>query len=381
MVMSAATPVIIEEIDEETGEIKAFLVTKKGRRVFRSFQESRAYRYFLKTVANKILSDETRLKACSRLRAPGRDVEIIKSFEHQKCSFSGLVRCGSPWGCPVCASQISERRKAEIKTAIASARMMGWDVHLMTCTVPHGLGDDVNDIRSKLTKAWSRVIDSRAGKDFKKLFGVEGTIRALEVTHGSNGFHPHYHVLVFTNRLVTSMVLKECFFPLWQKACIKTGLGEPSSKAFDVRNGSHADEYVSKGALGLEKSTWGLPDEMTKGHTKLSRSETGSTPFGLLENYALNACTRSRGLFWVYYQAFKGSRQLHWSKGLKNKLSIQDYTDEELIHKEEDHCFLLATLTFQQWQSVLKTESHSALLDVAERSPDEIQNFLQSLTV
>jgi hypothetical protein len=376
---SAANLELVEEIDPETGEIITFLVTEKGKRIYKTFQESRSYRYFLKAIINKIMTD-SRINKCSRIRVPGKDVQILKSLEHQKCHYSGLLRCGSPWGCPICASQISERRKVEVKAAIVTARMMGWSVHLMTCTVPHGLGDDVNVIRDQLAKAWRRMTTGRAGKLVRKELLIEGTIRAIEVTYGLNGFHPHYHILIFSSRLVCSELFKYYFAPLWQDACVKSGLGRPSdTHGLDVRDGQKADEYVSKGAFGLEKDNWGLESELTKGHTKVSKSKTGSTPFGLLEDYAINGTEKSKNLFLVYFKAFKGSRQLYWSNGLKSKLSVEDYTDEELIAKADDECSVLATLTVQQWRAVLFTGSEAVLLDIAEKNPLDIPAFLASL--
>lgn len=370
---------LVEEIDLETGEIITQLVTEKGKRVYKTFQESRAYRYFLKAVINKILN-ESRILKCSRIRIPGKDVQILKSIEHGKAHYSGLLRCGSPWGCPICAAQISERRKVEVKAAIATARMMGWSVHLMTCTVPHGLGDDVTVIRDQLAKAWRRMTTGRSGKDVRKNLHIEGTIRATEVTYGSNGFHPHYHVLIFSSRQIGSEVFKHYFSPLWQDACVKSGLGRPSdTHGLDVRNGVKADEYVSKGAFGLERDNWGLESELTKGHTKITKSKTGSTPFGLLEDYAINGVERSKNLFLVYFRAFKGSRQLHWSIGLKSRLSVVNYTDEELILKSNDECSVLATLTVNQWRLVLANHCEAALLDLAERNPNGIPDFLSSL--
>ncbi|PRW75701.1 protein rep, partial [Pseudomonas fluorescens] len=68
---------------------------------------------------------------------------------------------------------------------------------MLTLTVPHGLGDDLSGLLEQIHKAWRSTSTSRAGKKLRKLLGVRGTIRALEVTPGSNGFHPHLHVLLF----------------------------------------------------------------------------------------------------------------------------------------------------------------------------------------
>ncbi len=365
---------IIEKVDSETGEIAFFRETKNGLVRYRDSKESRAYRFFLKSVVVGILN-EIRISRCLKARVPGQEVEILKSVEYGKAHFVGLMRCSSPWGCPCCATQISERRKVEVKAAIETAKLIGLGVSLMTLTVPHGLGDDVKEIREKLSKAWRLITTLKAGQKVIKQLGIVGTIRALEVTYGDNGFHPHFHFLVFTAKPVPTCAIQLLFTPLWQNACLKLGLGRPSDeRGVDVRNGEEASNYVSKGS-------WGLESELTKGQTKLSKSKTGSTPLGLLENYALSGCERSKRLFIVYFKAFKGARQLYWSNGLKKRLAVEDFTDEELIAKEDDSCSILATLTIQQWRAVLATRSEAPLLDLAERNPVEIKSLLDAIQV
>ena len=375
---------LIEKVCTETGEILVFEYTKTAERPYKTFQETRAYRYFLKSALSDFL-EYPRVLRCSRYLLPaafGKEptVQVLKSREHQKCHYAGLQRCGSPWGCPVCAPKISERRKVEVKAAMITAKAMGWGVVLMTCTIPHGIGDDVNQLRANMASAWRRMTTGRAGKAVRQKISLEGTIRAIEVTHGDNGFHPHFHVLLFTSKPVPCSAIQYLFLPSWQDACIKSGLGRPSDeRGLDVRNGDQASEYVSKGAFGLEKSFWGLESELTKGQTKLSKSKTGSTPFGLLEKYALTGCDVSKRLFQVYFSAFKGSRQLYWSNGLKAKLAVIDYTDEELLAKEDDECSVLAELTLTQWKAVLSSRCEGALLDIAERDPLSVPAFLLSL--
>lgn len=370
---------IVEKIDPETGEILFFEQTKDGEKRYIPFQQTRAFRYVLKSAVLDII-DDLRIARCSRTRAPFQEVKILKSSEFQRCHYSGLMRCSSVWGCPICAPKISERRKVEVKAAMITAKAMGWGVALMTCTIPHGIGDDVKQLRDNMAKAWRLMTTGRAGKAVRQQIHLEGTIRAIEVTHGENGFHPHFHVLLFTSKPVPCVAIQALFLPLWQDACIKAGLGRPSDeRGLDVRNGDHANDYVAKGAFGLEKSSWGLESELTKGQTKLSKSKTGNTPFGLLEQYTLNACERSKRLFQVYFYAFKGSRQLYWSNGLKAKLAVIDYTDEELNAKEDDHCSVLHELTLDQWRFVISSRSEAALLDIAERDPLQIPAFLLAL--
>lgn len=361
---------LIEEINRETGEIIIYQDTKKGRKVYKTAQENRAERYALKSVVNVMFPKSSTAK-CSRAKVPGKDVKILKDPEHQKAFYSGLRRCGSVWWCPLCSAKIAERRRVELVAGVATAKAMGWQVYLMTCTIPHGLGDDVNYILKQMLKAWSKMTDCRAGKAVRKDLCFEGTVRVIEVTDGNNGFHPHFHILIFTSRNISSSVLQYFFTPLWQDACVKSGLPMPSDEyGLKVDDGAWAAKYASK---------WGLEDEMVKGHLKTSKGVNGFTPWDMLRDVLKTGSERSRARFYIYANAFKGRRQLYWSNGLKAKLGLVDFTDEELATKEEEHASELAELTVNQWRLVLINRCEAALLDLAERSPQDIPAFLSAL--
>lgn len=367
------TESLVEYVNPETGEILSFTPDNGKRselKPVKTSQQSRAERWALKSVVNRIFPTSTTSK-CSRWKIPNLSVRILKNPKYQKAHYAGLERCGSVWCCPLCASKIAERRRSELVTAVSTARGVGLQVLMMTCTVPHGIGDDVNEINTKMLSAWRKMVDSRAGKNMKKLLGIEGTIRAFEVTYGQNGFHPHFHILIFAQPDFTVQSFQNGFYPLWLNACIKAGLPAPSERhGLRVDDGSKAERYVAK---------WGLEDEMTKSHLKTSRGEKGQTPWDFLRDVLNTGSERAEALFRVYANAFKGSRQLYWSNGLKAKLGVMDVSDEELAVLEEEHSNQLSELTLDQWRAVLSTKSESSLLDLAERQPEMIDYFLSTL--
>lgn len=364
---------LVEYVNPETGEIFSFTF-ESGKefslKPVKTSQQARAERWALKAVVNRMFPT-SRTSKCSRWKIPNQSVRILKNPEYKKAHYAGLERCGSVWWCPLCASKIAERRRSELVKAVSVARASGLQVLMMTCTVPHGIGDDVNEINTKMLSAWRKMIDSRAGKNMKKLLGIEGTIRAFEVTYGQNGFHPHFHILIFAQPDFTVQSFQNGFYPLWLNACIKAGLPAPSERhGLRVDDGSKAERYVAK---------WGLEDEMTKSHLKTSRGEKGQTPWDFLRDVLNTGSERAEALFRVYANAFKGSRQLYWSNGLKAKLGVMDVSDEELAVLEEEHSNQLSELTLEQWRAVLSTKSESSLLDLAERQPEMIDYFLSAL--
>lgn len=359
-------------VDPETGEIVELKVQKNGLLTeSKTYQQTRAERWALKSVVNGLFPISKTAK-CSRMRIPHESVKVLKDQKHGKAHYSGLTRCGSVWWCPLCASKIAERRRVELVNATATARSMGFQTLLMTCTVPHGLGDDVNEVLTKMRKAWRVLIDNRAGKEMRKLLGIKGHIRTLEVTYGQNGFHPHFHVLIFADTSFTTSSFQTGFYPIWRDACVKAGLPAPSERhGLRVDDGSYAEKYVTK---------WGLEDEMTKGHLKTSKGEKGMTPWDMLRDVLKNASEASRRLFCVYANAFKGQRQLYWSNGLRELLAlIPEASDEELAAQMEENAVELAELTPEQWRAVLFTRSEAPLLDLAEREPARIPAFLAEI--
>jgi len=365
-------PVFVEEIDKKTGEVLTYQVTEKGRKLVRTPSESRAKRYALKAVVNDLFRGSETAK-CGRLVIPGDKARILNAPAYNKSHFAGLRQCGSVWLCPVCAAKIAQRRKAELVAATTAAKAMGWQVSLMTATIPHGLGDDPVAMNKKLLKAWGSMMNNRAGIELKKFLGIEGTVRALETTYGVNGFHPHFHVLVFSQPTWTIQSIQHGFLPLWQDACVKAGLPRPSDeRGLRVDGGEKAAEYVAKGL-------WGLEDEMTKGHMKTAKSEKGLTPWGFLDDILETDNNQSKVLFKLYAKAFKGKRQLYWSNGLKAKLGIDEVTDEELVAIQDEDANELAELTVDEWRAVRHFGVYAGVLDTSERSPGELPVLLKSL--
>jgi len=275
--------------------------------------------------------------------------------------------------CPVCAAKIAERRSIFLQTCIDIALASKWQVYLLTATTPHGIGDELKTVLDRLLKAWHSVTRNRQGVVTKETIQLEGTIRALEVTHGNNGFHPHFHVLLFISSNYGPAYIESLYRPLWQDCCVKAGLPRPSDEhGLTVHDAQQAAKYVAKGL-------WGLPEEMTKGHQKTAKSEKGMTPWGFLMEVLKTGSKRFERLFFIYAEAFKGRKQLTPSLGLYDKLGVFDLSDEELTAIEEESALVLSELTDDQWRAVLFAKCESQLLDIAERDATQVTQFLNQL--
>jgi hypothetical protein len=336
----------------------------------RNPMESRVSRFALQSVSRSILP-KSRTAKCLRIRAFNSQVQVWKSDEYQTASYAGLQTCGSVWACPVCSAKVAERRRAELQAAMASHRAGAGQVSLLTLTAPHQRVDKLSDLLDKQAKALGKFWRDRKVLEIRQEMGTIGQVRALEVTHGrlspsNNGWHPHYHVLLFNGLNVDlsrfdAPQMKDWEVRLylrWAACCVASGLGEPSYEhGLKLDDGTKAANYVSK---------WGLEDEMTKGHTKKARH--GETPFDFLRAYqADNSDHQAAALFKEFAETFKGKRQLHWSHGLKAHFAIEDVSDDELANKAEETASLMGMLTVDEWRDVLKVDARATVLEIAAR--------------
>ena len=148
---------------------------------------------------------------------------------------------------------------------------------------------------------------------------------------------------------------------LWIKACKKAGLNAPSMQhGLDLRDGTYAQEYVSK---------WGLDSELTKGHIKKGREES-LTPFDLLqlsiEDKEVFGKKPSK-LWQEFGIAIKGSRQLEWGRGLKKFLNIEEKTDQECAEETEQNAISLTTVDDYIFSLLCHYQARHTFLQCIER--------------
>lgn len=374
-----------EVVDSETGEI---LVVKQGHdcalQVVASPAEARARRFARLAAARKLLGTGHRVNACHRVPAKNAGaVEVWRKRSDGECQcgahFRGVMVCGSVWLCAVCGSKISERRRAELQTAIALWQAEGGAVWLATYTFSHGRHDVLAETLDKLAKARKRMKQGKVYDAIREDFGMVGTVQAFEITHGpAHGWHPHIHELVFVRAGADRAEFRERMYEKWRRACVRSGLGEPSREhGFDVRGGEEAARYVSKGV------GWGLEQEMTKGHIKDGRGKNRS-PGQLLDCAADPLADEAhrgeaRALWLDYAAAMKGKQQLRWTPGLKSRFALVDLTDEELAAQVEEDAILLARISLDDWHVIARHGLQASVLSLAESGGSEAIDALLSV--
>lgn len=333
-------------------------------------------------------------KRRSEARKDVEGVDIWKSNQHGTAHYGNLMTCGFVWSCPICAPKVASRRAVEVEQAITTHQASGGRVAFLTMTVPHYASDHLAELLPEFTEALRSFWSLRATKETLRLVGFAGSIRALEVTHGKNGWHPHTHYLLFIKDCVDLLAIQTLLYQQWENTVNRKlgrqinghGLtlqlvGGGADQGGTDEDARQLSKYVVK---GLEDSIWGVPQEMTGGHIKKGR-QGGRTPFALLHDYATQDDDQAGALFVQFVKAFAGRRQLSWSKGLRGQLlgTEVEATDQELADMQVEESTLLGTLTLEQWRRVLRSpraDARGLLLEVAAAGGwSAVETFIETL--
>ena len=176
------------------------------------------------------------------------------------------------------------------------------------------------------------------------------------MTHGENGWHPHYHVLLFLSHPLTAAQLGalDCSLRnLWHGAAKLSGL-TMNRHGFSMKTtGGAIADYVAKYGRDPKFDPWGPESELTKAHIKSARSAGGRTPWDLLRDFA-GGDSQAAALWREYAGVFKGRQQLVWSPHLRALLGLEDEkSDSDLAGQLPDDAAHLVWIKFSDWLNVL----------------------------
>lgn len=251
-----------------------------------------------------------------------------------RASWSGVEHCNGIWSCPVCAARIREGRRAEILKAVHQARERKWRMFFVTFTVPHSIETPLRDSLRGLTSAFRRIRNYKSLTPFWS--AMVGFIKAVEVQVGSNGFHPHLHVLIITNGcdLVNDEIEKK-LKSSWAQAVVKEGLARPKDEVGVVVEETLDPEVTADYLVKIQENKLTLElsrSDLKGGREGKSKGEWHCAPFDLMTpevELPISVGLRKR-LFVEFYSATKGVSAIRWSRGLKDLFSLEEVSDEEL---------------------------------------------------
>lgn len=278
------------------------------------------------------LSTLRRVRMCRRVRSGDAPVTVVVNGD--VAHLKGLQTCGSVHACPVCGPAIRARRATEIEAG-TSRHLEGGGAEFVTLTMPHDQGDELEDLWAAVSLAWKRVLSGRGWIEDRDSFGVVGTIRAVELTYGENGWHVHLHVLVLTEWCLDEAQrrqLRRRISDRWSSSIVASGYRAPADYCgvtISAVTGARAvAEYTSKvfDEVGRPRA---LGNELTRHDLKEGRRK-GRNPFKILADFLESGESAELDLWHTYEAVSVGKKSLAWSKGLKALLLVQEESDEEI---------------------------------------------------
>jgi hypothetical protein len=213
---------------------------------------------------------------------------------------------------------------------------------MLTVTLGHELGVDLEVERRVLTLAYRRLFEGRQGQALKSALCIEHSVRALDVMWGEiNGWHAHLHAVLFMNGEPEGDVLN-VLARRWRES-VAWAIEERRTAGDDVRGIKlpgcdrkgrergvlleelNCETYLSK--LGLE-----LVSMATK-RGKLGRS---FNPWAIAARAAAGKLKFQR--LWVEFtECMHGARQLFWSRGARKVFGLgEERRDEDLVSSENE---------------------------------------------
>lgn len=260
---------------------------------------------------------------------------------------AGVKRCGSVWACPHCAGVKRERAATAIDELLRRALDAGCELRFLTVTVQHHMHHSLDHLGEALQACYSVAFSGRAAQPGRETITTEvpadvdgnpiegpvwpweshrtvrhveevraswywGQVRALDLTDGVNGWHPHIHtVLVFAPGTSSEQIddWMRARRAKYRWALRAWGLySAADQRGWDVRDvrsydnpGDAVGRYVTKVDGG-----WGAGLELARMDLKTGH---GRTPFQLLRAAAIDGETRAR-LRFLEYERWSTGRKL-----------------------------------------------------------------------
>jgi Replication protein len=329
-------------------------------------QGRRAVRYKLRQLLREI-TEVDRCRKCGREIMGGAvAIKVKGGIAH----FSGVETCGRVWLCPVCAAKIRARRGDEVAEGVGRWIADGHAAYFATATLHHDQGDALKDSLDVLTKSWRALMSTKSAMIEKKWYGVIGNIKAVEVTHGRNGWHPHIHSVILVEDAVEFWSLIEWMKRLdgrWSRALVRNGWDAGKVGVRFQLDSVNRATTAQLAAYVTKVQEAGLGNEIAR--ADLKRGRRGSrTPMQILADFGTDGHADDLALWLEYEEATQGKSAIRWSRGLRDRLlpDVAEQSDDDIAGEDvggDETAFLLPHVWYRLADS---PGAQAAVLDAVE---------------
>ena len=308
-------------------------------------------------------SSRKRQRACRRYPVQGASgVEVHRG--ERGTYFGGLQTCGHST-CPICGPAMRQAERQRIQAIVGAHLAAGGQVYTMLLSLSHGPFDALDALLDALAAGRSRAIGGKGGGRWardRKRFGIAGCSWHLETVKGRNGWHPHLHVLLFTDRVLDAAEvgrMQSRVFGRYRDGLRAEGFTalESCNQVQLLRSPDAIADYLTKGdKLGAVAA--GIAAEVSRGDLKRGH---GLTPSALLYRFTQTGDTADLNAFRDHEHAMRGRRWRSISPALTKRYAPdgaaglsaeeQDRLDSQTVQGGEH----VATISLPAWGQITRT--------------------------
>jgi hypothetical protein len=285
-----------------------------------------------------------RLFCCGRYKISPTAMPGVKLDQDTGSSYITQVkRCGYAQFCPVCSAKIGNVRAGEINKAVERALELGHGIYMATLTVPHGPKHTLNELRTVQKGAFQAVASGRRWQADRADFGILGQIRTEESTVGLNGWHPHQHLLFFTDKPLDNYeALQDRIFERWSNYVVSEGYDRPDrqrNKIVEIKEQKGVGRYLSKMGSELARPDLKVAKKKNWNHWQLAWGAVATNDPDLWDKW------------FEWEREMKGVQLNRWSNGLKSYFDVNVLTDEEIAEQEERFTYY-RLFSVSEWETL-----------------------------
>jgi hypothetical protein len=313
------------------------------------------------------VAQRPRVANCHRKRSGPQGVQVQRGADG-RLKFCGIETCASVWACPICARKILAKRCEEVTKFVLWARSRGLQVYMLTLTLRHDAALALRPALDALARSWTDWFAGGARQlRRRKSWGVRAAVRVHEITHGSNGWHPHTHVLVAGTRIPDKDELYEAQLDWVNQVSKRLGRrGMPNIEHGLTLSQHPAAEYATK--LGLEIARIDSKPPRRPGHRNVWQ----------IARAAADGDQAAQALWTEYVEATFRRRQMGWSVGAKRAAGIKERSDWELANEAPSEKPKALTIPPRIWDRIVKAGMLPVVVRLAERSLESLAHWLDT---
>lgn len=337
-----------------------------------STPDLRSLRWAARAAVQRV-SHRSNVQKCGRCRYS--NVVELRSADG-RASFSGVVSCGAVWLCPPCNAKIAAYRALEVAAVTQQAVLEGRPMLFGALTLRHDQRARLDTLLDLQRAAWRMMTTGRAWQELKvQAGGILDHARTLEINHGDNGWHPHWHPLFVLAAGVSEKQAEQIAALLVARwvACVAAigGTAEVAAQSLHlVRNAPAVGAYISDQTFGGKTTRVRVDLEMTAAQNKSGMTRAGGTRshWGIIEDLWMGIDLHRSKALYAHLEAFSYRvRQLTWSRNLRTWAGLgADKSDDDVAAAAEG--LAVAQLTPAGWDELAKKNLALRTLQTFERS-------------